>query len=97
MGWDCSGPIERVSRESTDDYGDKHRRVCDRDSRRLILFRAFPGTIPFGIIKSTLGVNSLLLWDISVVSVYLSTSREETIFWGERLVNSPLYTEPEHF
>ena len=56
----------------------------------FILFRSFPGTIPFGIIKSALGVSFLLLWGISVAAIYRSTGRSVTIFWGERFVNTSL-------
>lgn len=56
----------------------------------FILFRSFTGTIPFGIIKSALGVSFLFLWGISVAAIYRSTGRGVTIFRGERLVNSSL-------
>ena len=55
-----------------------------------LLFRSFPGTIPFGIIKSALGVSFLLLWGISVAAIYRSTGRGVTISWGERLVNTSI-------
>jgi len=56
----------------------------------IILFRSYPGSIPFGIIKSTLGVSFLLLWGISVAAIYRSTGRGVTISWGERLVNTSI-------
>jgi len=56
----------------------------------FILFRSFPGTIPFGIIKSALGVSFLLLWGISVATIYRSTGQGVTISWGERLVNTSI-------
>jgi len=54
------------------------------------LFRLFPGTIPFGIVKSALGVSFLFLWGISVAAIYRSTGRGVTIVWLERLVNTSL-------
>jgi uncharacterized membrane protein len=56
----------------------------------IILFRSFPVAIPFGIIKSVLGVSFLFLWIISVAAIYRSTGRGVTISWGERLVNTPV-------
>src|SRR5450631_692657 len=57
----------------------------------FILFRAFPVKIPFGIIKSALGVSFLLLWGISVAAIYRSTGRVVTISWGERLANTSIF------
>ena len=54
------------------------------------LFRLFPGTIPFGIVKSALGVSFLFLWGLSVAAIYRSTGRGVTIVWLERLVNTSL-------
>jgi hypothetical protein len=56
----------------------------------FILFRSFPGTVPFGIIKTALGVSFLFLWGISVAAIYRSAGRGVTIIRGERLVNSSL-------
>ncbi len=56
----------------------------------FILFRSYPGTIPFGIVKSALGVSFLFLWGISVAVIYRSTGRGVSIFRGERLVNTSL-------
>jgi len=56
----------------------------------MIMFRLFPGTLPFGIIKSALGVSFLLLWVIAVAAIYRSTDRGEAIFGVERLLNSSL-------
>lgn len=56
-----------------------------------ILFRSFPGTIPFGIVKSVLGVSFLFLWGISVAAIYRSTGRGVKISRGERLVNTSLF------
>jgi hypothetical protein len=56
----------------------------------FILFGSFPVTVPFGIIKSALGVSFLLLWGIAVAAIYRSTGRGVTILWVERLVNTSL-------
>lgn len=56
----------------------------------FILFRTFPGTISFGIIKTALGVSFFFLWVLSVAAIYSSTGRRATIFRGERLVNTSL-------
>lgn len=56
----------------------------------FILFRSFPGTVPFGIIKSALGVSFLLLWCISVAAIYRSTARGVAISWGERFVSTSI-------
>jgi hypothetical protein len=56
----------------------------------FILFRSFPGTVPFGIIKSALGVSFLLLWCIAVAAIYRSTARGVAISWGERLVSTSI-------
>jgi hypothetical protein len=56
----------------------------------FILFRSLPGTIPFGIIKSALGVSFLLLWGISVAAIYRSTGQGVATSWGERLVNTSI-------
>jgi len=57
-----------------------------------ILFRSFPATLPFGIVKSALGVSFLLLWGISVAAIYRSTGRDLAISWGERLVTTPTFS-----
>ncbi len=54
------------------------------------LFRSFPGTVVFGIVTSALGVVFLLIWGISVASIYRSTGRGVTFLWVERLVNTSL-------
>jgi len=56
----------------------------------FILFRTFTGTVPFGVVKSALGVSFLLLWGISVAAIYRSTGRGVAISWGERLVKTPI-------
>jgi uncharacterized membrane protein len=56
----------------------------------FILFRSFPVTIPFGIVKSALGVSFLFLWGISVAAIYRSSGRGVTISRGEQLVNTPV-------
>lgn len=56
----------------------------------FIMFHSFPGAIPFGIIKSALGVCFLILWGISVAAIYRSTGRGESICRGERFVTSLL-------
>lgn len=56
----------------------------------LGLFRAFPGALPFGIIKSALGVGFLLLWGVAVAAIYRSTGRGVPLLGGERLANSAL-------
>lgn len=55
-----------------------------------LLFRFVPGTPPFGIIKSVLGVSFLLLWGTSVAALYRSTGRKMTASWSERLVNTSI-------
>jgi uncharacterized membrane protein len=54
----------------------------------FILLRSFPVTLPFGIIKSALGVSFLLLWGISVAAFYFSTGLGVTILWVEKLVKT---------
>jgi len=56
----------------------------------LGLFRAFPGALPFGIIKSALGVGFLFLWGVAVAAIYRSTGRGVPLLGGERLANSAL-------
>lgn len=56
----------------------------------FLLFRSYPGTISFGIVKSVLGLCFLFLWGISIVAIYRSTGRSVTIFPGERLFNTSL-------
>lgn len=56
----------------------------------FILFRSFPGTLPYGIIKAALGVGFLWLWGISVATTYRSTGQGVTIVWGERFANTSL-------
>lgn len=56
----------------------------------FILFRSFPGPVPFGIVKTALGVSFFFLWVLSVAAIYGSTGRSTTIFWGVRLVNTSL-------
>lgn len=53
------------------------------------LFRSFPETIPFGTVKSALGVSFLFLWGIAVAAIYRSTGRRMTTFWGERFFTTP--------
>jgi uncharacterized membrane protein len=57
----------------------------------FVMFRSFPGTITFGMIKSALGVSFLFLWVISVASYYGSTGRGVTNFRGERIVATSLF------
>jgi Membrane iron-sulfur containing protein FtrD-like len=54
----------------------------------LILFRVFPGTMPFSGIKSALGASFLILWGISVVAIYRSTGRGGTDYRGNHMVDS---------
>jgi len=56
----------------------------------FILFRSFPGTIPFGIIKTALGVSFFFLWSLSVAAIYNSTGRSATIFRGARFADTSL-------
>lgn len=49
-----------------------------------ILFRIYPGAIPFGIVRSALGVSFLLLWGGAVAAVYRASGRGTAILWGER-------------
>lgn len=58
----------------------------------FLLFRSFPGTIPFGIIKTALGVGFLFLWFFSVAAIYNSAGRGVTVFRGERFFYSSLCT-----
>jgi FtrD-like iron-sulfur protein len=59
-------------------------------SGACLLFDSFPGNLPFGIIKSALGVSFLLLWGVSVVAINWSTGQDMPMRWGERLANSRL-------
>src|ERR1043166_3044930 len=52
-----------------------------------MLFRAFSGDAPFGIIRNVTGASFLLMWGIAVVALYRSTGRETSLPWGERFVN----------
>jgi len=54
------------------------------------LFRSFPETIPFGVVKSALGAGFLLLWGISVAAIYCSTGRGVTISRGARFVTTSI-------
>jgi hypothetical protein len=56
----------------------------------FIMLRSFPVTLPYGIIKSALGVSFLLLWGIAVAAIYRSTGRGLTFLWLGRLVNTSL-------
>jgi FtrD-like iron-sulfur protein len=56
----------------------------------FVLFRLFPGKIPFGLIKTALGVSFLLLWGIAVAAIYRSTSRDVLLSREERFANTPL-------
>ncbi|HEX2769358.1 MAG TPA: hypothetical protein VHN12_08720, partial [Geobacteraceae bacterium] len=56
----------------------------------FILFRSFPGEIPFGLIKTALGVSFFLLWGISVAAIYRSTSRDVQLTQEERFANTSL-------
>jgi len=56
----------------------------------FILLGSFPGSFSFGIIKSALGVSFLLLWGVSVATIYLSTGRRAAISGGGRFVNTKL-------
>jgi hypothetical protein len=56
----------------------------------FILFRSFPGTVPFGIVKSVLGAAFLVLWGISVAAVYRSTSRGVTTSRGAQFVHTSI-------
>jgi uncharacterized membrane protein len=56
-----------------------------------ILFRSYPGTVPFGIIKSALGVSFLLLWGVSVAAIYRSTGRGMAVSRAALLVNSQFF------
>lgn len=55
----------------------------------FLLFRAYPATIPVGVIKSVLGGGFLCLWGVSVAALYRSTGRGEGMPWLERFVNTP--------
>jgi len=55
-----------------------------------VLFRTLPGALPFGIIKSVLGVSFLLLWGIAIVAIYGSTGRGVTMLRQGRFVDSSL-------
>jgi uncharacterized membrane protein len=57
----------------------------------FILFRSYPGTITFGIVKTALGVSFLLLWGSSVAAIYRSSGRGLTVSWGERLVTTSIF------
>jgi len=56
----------------------------------LGLFRAFPGALPFAIIKSALGAGFLILWGVAVTAIYRSTGRGVPLLRGERLADSTL-------
>ncbi len=55
----------------------------------FILFRFYPGSITFGVVKSALGMSFILLWVTSVAALYHSTGRGMVISRGERLINAP--------
>lgn len=57
----------------------------------FVLFRTFRGGVPFGVIKSALGVSFLCLWGVSVAAIYRSTGRRVTVLWGERFLNTSFY------
>ncbi|GAM08032.1 hypothetical protein OR1_00302 [Geobacter sp. OR-1] len=59
-------------------------------SGAFFMFRSLPAAIPFGAVKSALGVSFLLLWGISVAAIYRSTGRRVTISSGARLVNTSI-------
>jgi len=54
----------------------------------IVLFRSIPGALPYGMIKSALGVSFLLLWGTSVISIFRSTGRGGTISGTGRFMNS---------
>ena len=54
----------------------------------LILYRSYPGSITFGVVKSTLGISFILLWGSSVFAIYRSTGRGKDPSRGERLVSA---------
>jgi len=55
----------------------------------VILFRSFSGTTPFGVIKSALGVNFLVLWGFAVTVLYRSSGQGMTNWW-EKFFGSSL-------
>lgn len=54
----------------------------------FVLFRSFPETIPFGVVKSALGTGFLLFWGISVVAIYRSTGRRVATAGGARFATT---------
>ena len=59
-------------------------------SGSCILFRSFPGAIPFGIIKSILGLSFLLLWGVSVASGYSNAVRGEAFCRSKQFFQSSI-------
>jgi len=57
----------------------------------FILFRLYPGDLPFGIVRGVVGCVFLLLWGIAVAAVYLNL-RELQLFQGKKLVNTASYS-----
>ena len=55
----------------------------------FILFRSYPGSVTFGVVKSVLGMSFILLWGCSVVAIYRSTDRAKVMSWGKRLIKTP--------
>jgi hypothetical protein len=56
----------------------------------FVLFRSFPGTLPFASIKSALGVSFFLLWAYSVTAIYRSTGPSAPNFRGAWFGNTLL-------
>lgn len=56
----------------------------------FVLFRSFPETVPFGTVKSALGIGFLVLWGISVVAIYRSTGRRMTVSRGAGFVTTSI-------
>lgn len=56
----------------------------------FVLFRSFPETVPFGTVKSALGIGFLVLWGISVVAIYRSTGRRMTVSGGAGSVTTSI-------
>lgn len=58
-------------------------------SGAFIMLRVLPGPTIYGIVKAALGVGFILLWGVSIVTLYRSTRRGVKPFWGERIVRTP--------
>lgn len=55
-----------------------------------ILLRAFSGEFPFGIIKTAVGGSFIILWVVSVATLYRSTGRGNVHPWEGRFIAAPL-------